>query len=279
MIIKKGTKAFLTGAGSGIGRATAIELSERGCNLFLTDINAAGLEETCQMISGRAGKVCKSRAFDISDLSAVRSFADEIHREFGPMEIVMNIAGIALFAQVEDMDHQHWEKIIKVNLWGPIHCIECFVPAMIRAKRGHLVNVASVAGLIGAPWHAAYSTSKCGLVGLSEVLRYDLMQHNIGVTVICPGAVDTPLKYSAEFIGADRSDPKVQELINQFNQHTVPPEKVARMIISAVGKNKFLVITSFDIKFAYFCKRHLFPLYHYIMIRISRRLNGIRSLT
>jgi len=170
MKITKGTRAFLTGAGSGIGRASAIELAELGCELFLTDINARGLEETRGMISDKPGRVCKSRAFDIRDLSAVKAFADEIHQEFGPMDIVMNIAGIALFAQIEDMTHQHWEKVIGVNLWGPIHCIECFLPEMIRVKKGHLVNVASIAGLTGAPWHAAYSTSKWGLAGLSEVL-------------------------------------------------------------------------------------------------------------
>jgi len=277
MKITKGTRAFLTGAGSGIGRASAIELAELGCELFLTDINARGLEETRGMISDKPGRVCKSRAFDIRDLSAVKAFADEIHQEFGPMDIVMNIAGIALFAQIEDMTHQHWEKVIGVNLWGPIHCIECFLPEMIRVKKGHLVNVASIAGLTGAPWHAAYSTSKWGLAGLSEVLRYDLMQHNIGVTLVCPGAVDTPLKYSAEILGADKTSPRVQSLIQKFNQHTVPPEKVARMIIRAVEKKKFLVITSADVKFAYFCKHHLFPLYHYFLIRISHLLNSMRE--
>jgi len=148
---------------------------------------------------------------------------------------------------------------------------------MIAAKMGHLVNVASAAGLAGAPWHAAYSTTKCGLVGLSEVLRYDLMQHNIGVTVICPGAVNTPLKYTVEFIGAEKDDPKVLKVIKMFEQHALPPEKVAQMIIDAVEKKKFLVITSFDIKFVYFCKRYMFPLYHYIMIRISRLLNSMRK--
>jgi len=273
MKITPGLKVLITGAGSGIGRATAIAMAERGAVLFLTDINQKGLEETGKIISEKGGKVARFKAFDVSDLSAVKAFADELHAEFAPMDIVMNIAGVALFALIEDMTHQHWQKLINVNLWGPIHIIECFLPKMIQAKKGYLVNVASIAGLVGAPWHSAYSVSKFGLVGLSEVLRYDLRQHHIGVTVVCPGGVDTPLKYTTELLGTDRNSPPVQGMIKRFEKAAVPPEKVAQQIISAIEKEKFLVITSFDVRFAYFCKKHLFPIYHLIMLKISQLLN------
>ncbi|MCX5868784.1 MAG: SDR family oxidoreductase [Proteobacteria bacterium] len=276
MKIEPGMKVFITGAASGIGRATAIAMGRRGSRLFLTDRNEAGLKETVKFISP-PGEVSRFKSFDISSYEAVKAFADEIHAEFGPMDIIVNNAGIALYALVEDMTHAHWQKVINVNLWGPIHGIECFLPEMIRAKKGHVVTVSSASGLIGAPLHAAYASAKFGLVGLSEVLRYDLMMHNIGVTVICPGAVDTPLKNTVEILGADPKDPRVKELKEKFSRHAVPPEKVAGLIVRAVEKNRFLVITSFDIKLVYFLKRCFFPLYHFIMIRITNLLTGIKK--
>jgi len=276
MKIEKGTKVFITGAASGIGRATAVAMARLGCVLFLTDRNQHGLEETAAMISQAGGKVGLHRAFDISSYTDVKSFADEIHQAFGPMDIVMNIAGIALFALLEDMDHAHWEKIIRVNLWGPIHVIECFVPEMIKVKRGHLLNVSSAAGLTGAPWHAAYAATKWGLVGLSEVLRYDLRQHGIGVTVVCPGAVETPLKNTVEILGMPPGGKAEKEMKRRFSNHAVSPERAAELMIRAIQRDRFLVFTSRDIQFIYFCKRHLFPIYHGVMIYISKLLNAGR---
>jgi NAD(P)-dependent dehydrogenase (short-subunit alcohol dehydrogenase family) len=276
--IRRGLKVFITGAGSGIGRATAVAMAELGGRMFLTDINAAGLAETRGIVEGAGGEVCASRAFDISNLEECRSFADEVHGESGPMDVVMNIAGISIWGQVEDLEHEHWKRAIDVDLWGPIHVIECFLPEMIRARRGgHLVNVASVAGLTGAPWHGPYAAAKWGLVGLSEVLRYDFMQHRIGVTVVCPGAVETPLKNTVQIIGVDPESPYVKRIKERFSGHAVPPETVAGQIVAAIRKNQFMVLTSFDVKLLYFAKRKFFPIYHYAMIRISRMLNEARG--
>ena len=272
MKIRPGCKVFITGAASGIGRATAAAMGRRGCRLFLTDRNAPGLDETVESVSSSGGRVSTHRALDISRFEEVRAFADEIHGTAGPIDILINNAGIALYAPVEEMTHAHWQKVIGVNLWGPIHGVECFLPEMIRAGNGHVVNISSASGLFGAPLHAAYSSAKWGLVGLSEVLRYDLRPHHIGVTVVCPGAVETPLKDTVEILGADPESPKVKELKKRFSRHAVPPEKVAALIINAVEKEQFLVFTSFDIKVVYFLKRYCFPLYHYLMIRIGRLL-------
>ena len=277
MKIQKDTKVFITGAASGIGRATALAMAKRGARLFITDINAKGLDETRTLAFQNGGEVCLHRAFDITSYEDVNSFAADAHRKFGPMEVVINNAGISLFALIEDMTHDHWKKVINTNLWGPIHGIECFLPEMIRAKKGHLVNISSTAGLTGAPWHAAYSSAKWGLVGLSEVLRYDLMQHNIGVTVICPGAVDTPLKHSVVILAVDENSKKAKEVKRRFDKHTVTPEHVADLIINAIEKKKFLIITSFDIKALYFFKRYFFPVYHLILKRISIILNSMKE--
>jgi short-subunit dehydrogenase len=156
--------------------------------------------------------------------------------------------------------------------------IESFLPEMIRAaKRGYVVNVSSAAGLTGAPWHGPYAAAKWGLVGVSEVLRYDLMQHGIRVTVVCPGAVETPMKFTVQIVGVDQESAFAKNLKRRFSKRAISPDRVAQQIMTAIRKNQFLVITSFDIKLLYFLKRKFFPLYHYVMIRISRLLNQAKQ--
>jgi NAD(P)-dependent dehydrogenase (short-subunit alcohol dehydrogenase family) len=275
MKIEEGHKVFITGAASGIGRAAAVAVARRGCKLFLTDINEEGLSETCHLAESEGGEVSKSQAFDISSYEQVKAFADGIHADYGSMDIVMNVAGIAVFAFIEDMTHDHWQRLINTNLWGPIQVVECFVPEMIRAGKGHLVNVSSSAGILAGTTNAGYCTTKWGLLGLSEVLHYELMPHNIGVSVVCPLMVNTPLVDTVELVGVSQQSDVVKEIKNRFRKSGVPPERVADMMISAIEKNKFMVLTSFDIKFLYFLKKHFFPIYRLAMKRVSRDMHKI----
>jgi NAD(P)-dependent dehydrogenase (short-subunit alcohol dehydrogenase family) len=279
MKIVRGAKVCVTGAASGIGRATAIAMARRGAVLFLTDINAAGLEETSAMVVQAGGTVGLSSAFDISNYDAMAKFAAAIHESHGALDVLINNAGIALFSLVENMTHEHWKRIIDVDLWGPIHGVECFVPAMIRARKGHVVTVSSTAGLVGLPWHAAYSTAKFGLVGLSEVLRYDLRQHGVDVTVICPGAVKTPIQQAVTILGADRETPEARKVEARFLRHAVTPERVAELIIQGIEKRRFLVITSGDIKVLYFLKRVVHPVFHMVLCKISDMMNSLSTPT
>ncbi len=147
--------------------------------------------------------------------------------------------------------------MIDVNLMGPIHVIENFVPPMVSARRGgHLVNVSSAAGLVPLPWHAAYSASKYGLRGLSEVLRFDLARHRIRVSLVVPGAVNTPLVQSVQIAGVDRDDPRVQRWVRRFSGHAVSPERAADKTLAGVARNRFLIYTSPDIRALYAFKRY-----------------------
>jgi NADP-dependent 3-hydroxy acid dehydrogenase YdfG len=264
----KDKKVFITGAASGIGRSTAIAMGELGCQLFLTDIDGDGLKKTADTISNAGGKVSLARDIDVGDYQSMAAFAKEVHNGYGSLDILVNVAGIALFSQIEDMRHGDWEKVIKVNLWGVIHGLECFVPEMIRAGHGgHVVSVSSTAGIIGLPWHVVYAGTKHALVGMSESLRYDLRKHNIGVSVICPGAVNTGMVQSVEIHAHSVSTDKLRHF---FSKYAITPEKVADLIIRAIRTRKFMVITSFDIKLFYFVKKYCFPLYHLVMLAISR---------
>jgi NAD(P)-dependent dehydrogenase (short-subunit alcohol dehydrogenase family) len=251
-----GKRCLITGAASGIGRATALRLASLGAELYLTDRNADGLAETVNEVRAIGAQVPEYRALDIADHDEVAAFAEAIHANHPSMDIVMNIAGVATWGTVDRLTHDQWEKVISINLMGPIHVIENFVPPMVAARQGgHLVNVSSAAGLIGLPWHAAYSASKFGLRGLSEVLRFDLARYRIGVSVVVPGAVRTGLVDTLEIAGVDRDDPQVSRWVDRFSGHAVSPEKAADKILAGVTKNRFLVYTSSDIRALYAFKR------------------------
>jgi NAD(P)-dependent dehydrogenase (short-subunit alcohol dehydrogenase family) len=251
-----GKRCFLTGAASGIGRATALRLATQGAELYLTDRNANGLAEIVADARALGAAVPEHRAFDVAYYDEVASFAGDIHSRHPSMDVVMNIAGISAWGTVDRLTHEQWSKLVAINLMGPIHVIESFVPPMVAAGRGgHLVNVSSAAGLIALPWHAAYSASKFGLRGLSEELRFDLARHRIGVSVVVPGAVKTPLVNTVEIAGVDRDDPRVSRWVDRFSGHAVSPERAAEKILAGIAKNRFLIYTSADIRALYAFKR------------------------
>ncbi|OBI39921.1 short chain dehydrogenase [Mycobacterium sp. E1386] len=251
-----GKRCLVTGAASGIGRATALRLAAQGAELYLTDRDREGLELTVADARALGAQVPAQRALDIADYDQVAAFAADIHRDHPSMDVVLNIAGVSAWGTVDRLTHDQWSKMIAINLMGPIHVIESFVPPMVAARNGgHLVNVSSAAGLVALPWHAAYSASKYGLRGLSEVLRFDLARHRIGVSVVVPGAVNTPLVQTVEIAGVDRDDPKVARWVNRFSGHAVSPEKAAEKILAGVAKNRYLIYTSPDIRALYAFKR------------------------
>ena len=223
-----GSRCFITGAASGIGRATALAAARQGAELYLTDIQAQALARTAEEVGRAGGRVGHSQALDIRDHDAVAALAEEIHAAHGSMDVVMNVAGVSTWGTIERLEHSDWQQMIDVNLLGPISVLESFVPAMIEAGRGgHVVNVSSAAGLFGLPWHAAYSASKFGLRGVSEVLRFDLRRHGIGVSLVCPGGVRTPLVDSVKIAGVDAESPSIRKLKARFEKRAVTPETVA----------------------------------------------------
>jgi NAD(P)-dependent dehydrogenase (short-subunit alcohol dehydrogenase family) len=272
-------KCFITGAASGIGRATAMACAAEGAQLFLTDINATALDGVVSEIRSTGGTVSAFRAFDISDLGAVGDFAGTIHAAHGSMDVVMNVAGISIWGTLDSMEHRHWRQIIEVNLMGPIHVIECFMPPMMKAGRGgHLVNVSSAAGLFGLPWHAAYSASKFGLRGISEVLRFDLEQHGIGVSLVCPGGVRTGLVNTIQILGVDMTGRRGEKLRASFERNSIPAEQAARAIVNGVKRNEYLVFTSNDIRIGHWFQRKFSFVYEMMMRRMNRQLHRIKKV-
>ena len=215
-----GKRVLITGAASGIGRACAEAAGRSGAQLFLTDRNGPLLEKTAGELRAAGADVRLAAPADVTDLEQIRALAAKVHADGGSVDVVMNVAGVAAWGTVDRLEHRHWQAMIDVNLMGPIHVIESFVPAMVSAGRGgHLVNVASAAGLFGLPWHAAYSASKFGLRGVSEVLRFDLRPHGIRVSLVCPGGVDTGLVDTVRIAGVDAASEKFLRLQAAFRRH------------------------------------------------------------
>jgi NAD(P)-dependent dehydrogenase (short-subunit alcohol dehydrogenase family) len=270
----RGKRCLVTGAASGIGRATAIAAAAQGAELFLTDRNAEGLERVTAEIRGAGGTVTHFATVDLVDHDAVVAFAAEVHALVPSMDVVMNIAGISTWGRIEQLEHEHWRRTIEIDLIGPISVLECFVPPMIEARHGgHVVNVASVAGLFGLPWHAPYSAAKFGLRGVSEVLRFDLRKHGIGVSLVCPGAVKTPLVGTVEIVGVDRDNPRMRKLVALFERRAVTPESVAEKILEGVEKNRYMVFTSPDGRILHWIQRYFEPAYRLLMRVMNRELD------
>ncbi len=254
-----GKTCLITGAASGLGRATAFAAAAKGASLVLTDITADTLATTAEELRATGATVHLAHAADVSDHSAVVGLAAHTFEAVSHVDIVMNVAGIATWGTVDKLTPQQWRRTVDINLMGPIHVIEEFVRPMITAGRGgHLVNVSSAAGIFGLPWHAPYSATKFGLRGISEVLRFDLRRHKIGVSLVCPGAMATPMADTIDIAGVDRDNAALQKAIGLFMRHAVTPDQAATAVVKGVERNRYWVYTSRDIQFAHWGQRY-FP--------------------
>ncbi|HWJ83640.1 MAG TPA: SDR family oxidoreductase [Nocardioides sp.] len=257
-----GRNVLVTGAASGIGRAVALQAARAGAVLHLTDVNATALQAVADEIVAAGGRVAVAEPADVADHDAVRRLAATVGARSGAMDVVLNVAGIARWGTVRSLEHDDWRQLVEVNLMGPIHVIEEFVPPMIEAGRGgQLVNVSSAAGIIGMPWHAAYSASKFGLRGVSEVLRFDLRRHGIGVSLVCPGGVDTGLVESIRIAGVDSESRAFRRARKGFQRRAVTPEHAAEAIWKGVRRNRYWVYTSPDIRVVHALQRFFPPGY------------------
>ncbi|MDN7121797.1 SDR family oxidoreductase [Nocardioides sp. ChNu-153] len=270
-----GRDVLVTGAASGIGRAVALRVAREGARLHLTDLREEPLLAVAAEVRAAGGEVGLVRAADVSDRTAVLALGADLTAVHGPMDVVMNVAGISAWGTVRSLEGHHWRSMVEVNLMGPVHVIEALVPPMVDAGRGGaLVNVASAAGIIAMPWHAAYSASKFGLRGVSEVLRFDLAPHRIRVSLVCPGGVATPLTETVQIAGVDTTTPRFRRLLRRFRSHAVTPEQAAEAIVAGVRKGRFWVYTSSDIRLLHLLQRLFPPGYRLAMTVLHRAANA-----
>ncbi|HXJ80141.1 MAG TPA: SDR family NAD(P)-dependent oxidoreductase [Candidatus Methylomirabilis sp.] len=236
--------AVVTGGGSGIGRELCRRFAHAGARVVVADVDEAGMEGTADTVRQAGGQAIIVRT-DVSRLGDVQSLADRAFEEWGAVHVLCNNAGVAMHGGLESATHRDWEWVLGVNLWGVIHGIESFVPRMIaQGEPGHIVNTASMAGLIASQGLGIYNTTKYAVVGLSETLQKDLRPYNIGVSVLCPMGVATRIGESARNRPAHLENPDRREggeitLIGR----TLTPEHVAERVLRAIIANRLYVIT------------------------------------
>jgi NAD(P)-dependent dehydrogenase (short-subunit alcohol dehydrogenase family) len=239
-----GGVAVVTGGASGIGRAMAERFARERAKVVVADIDARALAAVVDSIKARGGEALGVPT-DVTDLSSVQALAAAAFEAFGKVSVLCNNAGVALWGGLESATHRDWQWVLGVNLWGVIHGVEAFVPRMIASKEpGHIVNTASMAGLVATRGLGVYNTSKYAVVGLSETLAKDLRPYQIGVSVLCPMGVATQIRESARNRPADLTNdaPSAVEPVALMGR-TLAPAVVAEMVLSAIRANRLYVIT------------------------------------
>ncbi|WP_067818392.1 SDR family NAD(P)-dependent oxidoreductase [Nocardia inohanensis] len=246
--------AVVTGAGSGIGRAFAVELGSRGGRVVCSDIDPARARATVDLVTDAGGKgfevVC-----DVSSLNQVGALADTAEEWFGkPADVVVNNAGIGRGgAVIGDAPLSEWHQVLDINLWGVIHGCHVFAPRLRAAGHGAIVNVASAAAFGSAPRMGAYNVSKAGVLALSETLAAELSGSGVRVTVLCPTAVKTNI-----LEGVSIGDEAVERWGDRLLRWTGrPPAAIARTTLDAVDRGQFYVVPQVEAKLIWQSKRLL----------------------
>jgi NAD(P)-dependent dehydrogenase (short-subunit alcohol dehydrogenase family) len=231
--------AVVTGAGSGIGRATSLALAEKGAVLVLADIDQSGMAETARLITAAGGMV-NCHPVNVADPDAMKSFAAEVEKLHGRAHIVVNNAGIGILDDFVDSNLDDFRKVVDINLWGVVYGSKFFLPLMLKAGEGHIVNISSLAGIISTPGMVSYGTTKFAVRGFSESLRAELAGRNIGVTSVHPGMIRTNIAKASKVV-----DSALQgRMVEWFERYGRPPSLVANKIVAAIESNKMRVLVT-----------------------------------
>src|SRR6266849_10783346 len=257
MKMLEGKVAAVTGAASGLGRAMALAFAGEGMQVALADVDEPGLKSALNEVQSRGVRAFAMRV-DVSKAAEVDGFARRSVEELGAIHVVCNNAGVSPLGAVWENTLADWQWILGVNLWGVIHGVRAFVPRLLAQGEGHVVNTASVAGLISPPGSGAYNVTKHAVVALSETLHHDLRSRGsaVGVSVLCPAYVPTGIADSernrpGEFPSSVKSKETLAKeamLKKAVASGRLSADDVARAVVAAVKQNRFYILTHPRIK-------------------------------
>jgi len=265
----RGKVAVITGAGSGMGRSLAIQLTASGAQVAVSDVDEVGLAETADLCKA-AGDVPRVDVLDVRDRAAVHTYADDVASEFGAVNLVINNAGIAMFGTVVESPYADIEKVMDIDFWGVVHGTKAFLPHLIASGDGHVVNISSIFGLFGVPTQSSYNAAKFAVRGFTEALRQEMLLSGDPVQVTCvhPGGIKTNIvNLATASNGADISG--IQELFSKRLART-SADDAAATILRGVRAGKSRVLIGLDAHALDATVRVLGPRYQRIFATASR---------
>ena len=267
----EGKVAVVTGAAHGIGRETALALAEKGCRLAICDVNEATLEGVRHELEANGATVTAHRV-DVSDRTQMETFASDVVEAHGTAQILVNNAGVTVYASFEEHDIEDLEWILGVNIWGVIYGCKFFLPHLKAAGEGHIVNLSSVFGIIAPPLQTSYVASKFAVRGFSESLRAELAEDRIGVTSVHPGAIKTNIIQNARLV-TDTHEELRNSTQRLFDQLGTTPDVVGARIVRAIEYNSPRVLITKEARMADALKRLMPATTDGIVARIFKRVS------
>lgn len=286
-------RVLITGAASGLGLALAEAWAQRGWHVLLTDRDEAALqreadrlaaieprttrgEEVAERLTTRRdegtlpGPRIASLVLDVTDDDDWAAALEWVTEQWGGLDVLVNNAGVATGGRMELASMDDWEWVVDINLLGVVRGCRTFIPLLKEQGSGHIVNTASLAGLIVPPTMASYNVVKAGVIALSETLRWELMPYGINTTVVCPNFFKTNLAQNLR-----TTDVSVERAVDKLvSKSSIPASAIAEQVVYGVDEGRFLVLTDRQGRLAYFVKRFVPPLYRQQVAKASRRLKA-----
>lgn len=263
----------VTGAAHGLGEATAHAFAARGARLAICDIDGEALDEVREALEKRGTEVLTCTV-DVTRADQFKEFSRQVYERFGGVDVLVNNAGVVLFGPMKDMTLEDWQWIIGINLWGIIHGTHFFLPGMMERGSGHIVNIASAAGLLPMPMLSAYSGTKSAVVSMTRVWRGEGAARGVGFTAICPGMMNTNIARSIRMCTGEERKAIAEpswKATKFLSSKRYDPSTIAEAIIRAVEKNRSVVPVGFETRLLALADRISWRLVDFF-IRISTRL-------
>ena len=233
----EGQVAIVTGAASGIGRALAKRLATAGAMVVVSDVDEEGAAAVAESINARSNSRAEAVGADVTDAATVSGLVEGTLSNHGRLDFMFNNAGIAVTGEVRDLDVTHWQRVIDVNLMGVVYGSNAAYKVMAKQGFGHIVNIASLAGLLPFPTNVPYSATKHAVVGLSTSLRAEGQDLGVRVSVVCPGFIDSNIYTASEVVNVSQ-----EALLKSIPYKKVPTDAAARKILQGVERNKEIIV-------------------------------------
>lgn len=262
----------ITGGASGLGKALALRFARAGWKVAIADIHDQRGEETLAELQNLGVEAFYQRC-DVTQVGHLQKLKDILIHKWGGVDIMVNNAGVATHGPIDTASLDDWDWVIDINLMGVVRGCKLFSQLFKEQGYGHLINVASIAGLIYSPEMASYNATKAGVVALSETLRAELAPSNIGVSVVCPGFFQTNLAETAR-----SPDAGVQQMINKLlGSSKINSDDIANIIYQSVAPGKFWILPHASYKYLWYLKRYLPTLYHQGMVSMATKMLNKRK--